>query len=337
MNLQERELFWQTLCALKGENPQDDVQQLISKIKIPKFLYRYRPVNMNSLEALRTNRLYFSTANYYDDPFDTFLHIDIEIIKEAYLKSFNTRESAEAVVEGLKSLFAKVLTEEQLIQITVENILDAQKHGLVENFIGTALSLRDELKKDTWSVCFSENGFNESLWLKYADKHKGFALIYDMEKDENFLCGKQEKCKNCGIKNFGTPLYPIHYSNIPYNATEFAKRVMLRKVGELTKVDIPQELYQGMGNGFWERERIALIKKECHKYDEEWRIITNCAMNPPVMMEWIPSGIILGLRMDVAEENLVVSMAREAGIKNIYKSFINAKNELDAFLVKTNQ
>lgn len=333
MDLQERELFWQTLCSLKGENLQEDVQQLKDKIKFPKFLYRYRPVNMNSLEALRTNKLYLSTANYYDDPFDTFLHINIEIIKEAYLKAFNTRESTEAIVEGLKSLFAKDLTEEQLKQLTVENILDAKKHGLIEKFLSAALSLRDELKKETWSACFSENGFNESLWLKYADKHKGFALIYDLEKDENFLCGKQEKCKNCGIRNFGTLLYPIHYSNIPYDATEVAKSVMLNKVGELAKVKIPEQLYQGMGNGFWERKRITLIKKECHRYDEEWRIITNCIMKPPVMMEWIPSGIILGLRMDVAEENLVISMAREAGIKNIYKSFINPKNELDAFPV----
>ena len=51
------------------------------------------------------------------------------------------------------------------------------------------------------------------------------------------------------------------------------------------------------------------------------------------MMEWIPSRINLGLRRDVAEENLVISMAREAGIKNIYKSFINPKNELAAFPV----
>ena len=53
-------------------------------------------------------------------------------------------------------------------------------------------------------------------------------------------------------------------------------------------------------------------------------------MKPPVMMEWIPSGIILGLRMGVAEENLVVSMAKEAGIKNIYKSIIDSKNRLNA-------
>ena len=88
------------------------------------------------------------------------------------------------------------------------------------------------------------------------------------------------------------------------------------------------------GSALWEQERTTLIKKECHKYDEEWRMITGCIMKPPVMMEWIPSGIILGLRMDVAEENLVVSMAKEAGIKNIYKSYINAQNKLDAYPLK---
>ena len=64
-----------------------------------------------------------------------------------------------------------------------------------------------------------------------------------------------------------------------------------------------------------------LIKKKCHEYDEEWRIITKRIMQPPIMMEWIPSGIILGLRMGTAEENLVVSMAKEAGIKKIYNVF----------------
>lgn len=62
-------------------------------------------------------------------------------------------------------------------------------------------------------------------------------------------------------------------------------------------------------------------------------MITGCPMNPPIMMEWIPSGIILGLRMNVAEENLVVSMAKEAGIENIYKSYIDAQNRLNAFPV----
>ena len=53
-------------------------------------------------------------------------------------------------------------------------------------------------------------------------------------------------------------------------------------------------------------------------------------MNATVLRELIPCGIILELRMDKAEENLAISMAREAGIKNIYKSFIDAQNRLNA-------
>ena len=62
-------------------------------------------------------------------------------------------------------------------------------------------------------------------------------------------------------------------------------------------------------------------------------MITGCPMEPPILMEWIPSGLILGLKMDLAEENLVVSLAKAAGIKNIYKSYINAKNELDTYKI----
>lgn len=274
------------------------------------------------------------TIREYDDPFDTFLHIDIEAIRKEYLSAFQTPESTEAVVDGVKSLLGNILSEEQAAQFTVENVTNALSHGLTESFLNAALSLRDEVKKDTWSVCFSENGFNEVLWLKYADQHRGFVQIYDLENNDNFLCGKQEKCANCGIKNYGTPLYPIYYSDTPYDATKFAKFVMLRKIAETTATQIPPELYAGMGSALWEQERTTLIKKECHKYDEEWRMITGCIMKPPVMMEWIPSGIILGLRMGVAEENLVVSMAKEAGIKNIYKSYINAQNKLDAYPLK---
>lgn len=57
-------------------------------------------------------------------------------------------------------------------------------------------------------------------------------------------------------------------------------------------------------------------------------------MKPPIMMEWIPSGIILGLRMAKEDENLVISMAKEAGISKIYKSYIDANNQLNAFSIE---
>ena len=157
--------------------------------------------------------------------------------------------------------------------------------------------------------------------------------MYDLKKERNFLCGKQEKCEKCGIKIYGAPLYPIYYSSEPYDATSYAGIVMLHKMEELAGMPMPQQIYEGMGTGLWERERTTLVKKECHKYDEEWRMITACRAKSPIMMKWIPSAIILGLRMDAAEENLVVSMAKEAGIREIYKSYINSENQLAAFVV----
>lgn len=46
--------------------------------------------------------------------------------------------------------------------------------------------------------------------------------------------------------------------------------------------------------------------------------------------------MVLGLRMNRAEEDLVIAMAKEAGVKKICKSFINEKNELNAYPVEEN-
>ena len=333
MNSQDREKFWNTLRTLPSDDPEQDIQKLVSTIKLPKYLFRYRSVSPNSLEALRTNKLYFSLANYYDDPFDTFLYINIDHIREAILSGLQTPGSAETAADRIKRTYGDMITEEQKAFFTVDNLQKLLSNGLLESFLNSTLALRDEVKQDIWSVCFSENGFNEVLWLKYANQHKGFVQIYDLENQDNYLCGKQAKCQKCGINKYGAPIYPIYYSDTPYDATDFSKNVMVRKLQSLSGIQIPRSLYNGMENEMWERERITLIKKKCHEYDEEWRMIANCLMQPPVMMEWIPSGIILGLRMDVKEEQLVVSMAREAGIKNIYKSIIDSQNKLNAVKV----
>ena len=77
MDSEQRKAFWETLLSLDGNDVEVDRKKLDKKILPPRFLYRYRPVNIKTLEGLRTNRLYFSTANYYDDPFDTFINVNI--------------------------------------------------------------------------------------------------------------------------------------------------------------------------------------------------------------------------------------------------------------------
>lgn len=83
MDCKQRNEFWEKLLSLIGKDKNADQIELNKTISIPRYLYRYRPVNMKSLDALRTNKLYFSTANYYDDPFDTFIHVDLADLQKA--------------------------------------------------------------------------------------------------------------------------------------------------------------------------------------------------------------------------------------------------------------
>lgn len=334
MNNEQRIEFWNVLCSLKGDNPEQEWKQLQEKIILPRYLFRYRSVNSKNLDALRTNRLYFSSANYYDDPFDTFLHINFRRIKDEFESNFQSEESLQQLANGMKHFISgheHELPEEFVNTVTDPHRLkDLSQNGLIDSFLAYAMDIRNEIRKKTWSVCFSENGLNETLWLKYADQYKGYALVYDLDNTENLRCGKMDKCKNCGILQYGTPLYPVVYSNEPYDATDFARFVLGQKLSQQVNYPLPAFLQDDLSKGLTlgEREKTTLLKKACHQYDQEWRMLLPCPMNPPIMREWIPAGIILGLRMETSEKNLVIALAREAGIKEIYESYINIDNQL---------
>lgn len=334
MNTEERKAFWEMLCSFDGSDPKKEAEMLKATIRYPRYLYRYRPVNTNNLEALHTNHLYFSSANYYDDPFDTYLHIDIDRVERELTEAFTDPAILEQAAARSRVFVSKNegFFPDDFIRMFSDplGIQKAFFGGLGASFLDYLLTLRNKVREDTWSVCFSENGFNETLWLKYADQHRGFSLIYDMENANNLLCGKQEKCNNCYFKESRPSLYPIQYSNVPYDATDFAKIVLLQSAIKDSNVSDLLEILSHAKPAYWERERTTLIKKECHRYDEEWRMITWGNVKPPIMLEWIPNGIVLGLRMGKSERGLVISLAKQAGIKHIFESFINRNNQLDA-------
>lgn len=106
---------------------------------------------------------------------------------------------------------------------------------------------------------------------------------------------------------------------------------MKQEVAQRLGGSLPEFMRQDIKPLPWEMERNSLIKKECHKYDEEWRMIANVKMNLPAMVEWVPSGVIIGLRTSLVDKDLIISMVKEAGIKNIYQSYIDAENMLNAY------
>ena len=79
----------------------------------------------------------------------------------------------------------------------------------------------------------------------------------------------------------------------------------------------------------WHYERIGLIKHKCHEHDKEWRILYPVIMPSPEIekqrpkMERKPSSVIIGIRTGKSEKNLIISLAKEAGIPKIYQLTID--------------
>ena len=318
MNSTERKTFWDALRRIKDNAP-EHIQDLLATIKTPEFLCRFRPVNGKNLVQLQENKLYYSSADYYDDPFDTFIHVDFARIKEWHaILSNQLNTDSPDFVNWLKAL-------EPITGINSEQLLNNLKdHPLdISSFPDKIKQIRTVIQRNLFSICFCENELNETLWLKYASNYKGFALVYNVKDQNTFLCGKEETCKNCRSLIERPSIYPVYYSNDAYDATKFALANLLR--GE----NVPPQIKEfGYKAGIWEAERVSLIKKKCHEYDAEWRMIRPTMMPDRTCIKMKPHKIILGLRMPEYERLMVISAAKVAGIRNIEELYIDDSDQL---------
>lgn len=330
MNTEEREMFWNKLSSFDGDDVDAEISMLKKIIKYPKYLYRFRSISSNTLDGLRANKLYFSSADKYDDPFDSFIHIDWEKVEKEISKELQCMEAKNKAIDILRPQID--ISYEVMSKLT--NCYNIDKWTEIGKII--IKNTRLEIQKENLSICFSEDKLNEVLWLKYAGNHSGFVLEYDIVDENSFLCGKSNKCKGCLASTVSYSLYPIYYSLEKYDATSYAKFTAINGFLKKAPVDIASAIRSKMPTMNWQRERISLIKHKCHEYDKEWRIIHptfNSENSSRPFVIWRPSSIILGLRIQQADKNIICTLAREAGISKIYQCYINRYDELDTYVL----
>ena len=318
-----RKTFWDELCRIRDNTP-ENLQVLLATIKVPEKVCRLRSVSENSLLQLQENKLYYSSADYYDDPFDTFIHFDYARIRAQFemLSNLVSSDSPE-LLNGLKMLEPVIgIGAEQFLKNLKEHPLDLSK------FPERVKQVRTIIQKNLFSICFCENELNETLWLKYANNYRGFALVYNMKDENTFLCGREDVCKNCRSLIERPSIYPVYYTEDTYDATQFALACLLW--GEQVPPQIAELSYKTV---MWEAERVSLIKKKCHEYDQEWRMIRPTMTPERTCIKMKPNKIILGLRMPEYERLMVISAAKVAGISNIEELYINDSDQLDTKVI----
>lgn len=302
MTRDEQKKYWDTLCALKGDinTVSEERNTLLSSIQYPESLFRFRAVSENSLQALQDNLMYFSSADFYDDPFDTSLKVNIGSI---WNEIKNIQQNTDLAVESFNKSFPEIpINASWLMNIEIN---DTRVKSQIAQ-------LRSILQKSLYSVCFCEDVLNETLWLKYAENHRGFVLEYSIN---------QTRLDTVWNSDFHANILPIYYSDDRYDAYKYAVYLLT-----LSLVKDYPDIYgklSYMQPICWENTKITTIKKSCHEHDNEWRLIPLYALNCRKSINWTPVSVTFGLRMPEYKRKLVLCAAQIAGIPEIYEMYID--------------
>ena len=118
--------------------------------------------------------------------------------------------------------------------------------------------------------------------------------------------------------------------DVRYDATRYALFLLLNDSLNSIRVPIPQELSNTMQQSMvWEIERISLIKKFQHHYDEEWRMILPTPYNSRPSIKLKPKKVVIGLRTPKYQRLLILAAAKVAGVSQIYSIQISKKDRLE--------
>lgn len=264
-------------------------------------IFRYRSCNEYHIDALKNDKLFLSSPNTFNDPYDySFSFSKVNIDK--YLKN-----KAEEFSKLTKTSF--------------EYNHDYLKYALDELFIDFVKKMRDSYRV----ACFSESVTEEIMWANYANYGKGFAVEYNITDLRN--------------RNIFENLYeiiPVIYKNKKPLSDLFIYSFienLMEKMYEKTGCDCPENCKGQSAEMFFnthenEIGQILLnslqFKNKVWEFEQEYRMIVfkRDADGDFVCYEGVrPKEIYLGEFIEETNAQTIISIAKEKNIPvNIMKT-----------------
>jgi hypothetical protein len=143
--------------------------------KPPEKVYKYRPIDKNTISSLIQNELYFATQQQLNDPHDGGISLDISGTDEEWATFL--RNSLRIIQAGLPWDAA-----EQFIA------KDEHKNSAFRSKVYSSVT---QFCREVGVCCFSEARDNTLMFAHYADGHRGVCLEFSTEKrnDAEFFGG----------------------------------------------------------------------------------------------------------------------------------------------------
>ncbi len=293
---------------------------------VPKSLFRFREIDVRSVDAFKNDIIYAVTADKFNDPYDTLVRYDLEGIE----KWVNTVMNTETLGQ-MKTWFAQgwdllnevkhILPKEMIDALKValsstedindfeEKIEETRKRmiSMIETYFPI---LSETSKRFSTIACFSESIDSVLMWSHYANSHKGFALEYDFRPTLELP-----------IKNVG--LFPVVYSEERFDISDYIAWAFLRILGIQAKMP---DMSASIKNALW--------KSDIWAYEKEWRMIDltprDITDEKASAIHYKPVAIYYGRHMSGDDKKKLHELAKEKGIKEyeMYLDYSSLKYEM---------
>jgi hypothetical protein len=329
------------------------------------FYYRYRPYNEVSIKELLYNEIYFSSPEECNDPFDSKTFYEFGGDKEMWNKviKFSIERTNASIPDQLLHLLTEHICKK--CPLTFD---EANKTNLLNdfptnhpndkaliNFIGKRIQDIFGIYKPAtrYFVSFSKVNSEPLMWSHYADKHKGFCLVFRAINGSLHQSQHQKKrqivreTKN-GIAlnmSYGLP-ESFQFTKIDYEPEVKPLNAFLhlpvgvtgeKDEAEANKIRQEQESHYTQKSKSWEHEaeyRIMLqppmpwLFGEHFDYSKQERLFH---YQPSQLV-----GIIYGARMEATEKNRIKELLKERRDWRVYPDEYGTKEfsfiEYDAVL-----
>lgn len=322
---------------LDGTNMKEDGSSTFKELNdflnqnIPSRIFRYRKCNEASLNALLENKLYFSTPNMFNDPYDCLVYFDLNKIKSE-IKTIGDETTKRQLIELLLKAKRTGLIPPQLSEAFVKTLMALDDDMIVRVIESRDDAFYEEVKKEYLKnlettekilsvyhnqiarmACLTEENDNILMWSHYADSHKGFVIEYDTKSlYTNCLnCSKGKTQFNCSDWKI-TGLFPILYTDQRYDATQY--------LSDQLNIDMYKKM--NLDNIWYKLDpldciKVSLYKHQSWSYEKEWRLFLN-SNNYCNFISIKPVAIYLGCRISPCYEKLIMQYAQENNI-DLYK------------------
>ena len=239
-------------------------EALATKVEhMPKRIYRYQPDSENRRESLANDKIWLCSPDEYNDPYDCEFRFSDTSVEAAAHKR---------IEKSYKGVNQQMLT---------------LGYTGASHLVKQALSKIRGWRQLYKVCCFSEDPNSMLMWGHYSANHRGFCIEYDLEDPK--------------AEQFRRRLYPVVYSDLPYNLTPWA-----------------ESLVNGSLDFNPESPILGLIHKfEGWEYEREWRVL-EVSNDVKADHDWpvpTPTRVFIGSKMEVANTQVFRTICEPRGIE----------------------